>query len=517
MDLSSVLEKAYEVGKRVSSGRDTIGFTEFCEATLNFKLHDWQKIVTERLGRLDEEEGARIIIHAPPQYGKSIITSQRLPAWLMGRNPLRRVGLACYNISHASNFGDVVKNLMVSPEYDDIFPRVQMPRVASGESFALPARKSLSDGTMSWVAMGLLTGFVGRGFGPGDCLIIDDPYASPDQALSEATNEAVWRWWAHTAKVRVDAKANVVVFFHRYHEDDFAGRLIAEGGWEQYRFPAIADDGENDPTGRKEGELLSPMRTREFLETLRERDPQMFLGQFQGRPRPVEGAFIKREWLREESDPPKFHRVCRFWDLAVSTRTRGDYTAGALVGFSNDQTVWLLDMVRFRAEWPEACTMIATISEIDYARYREMGTDYCVGVERVAWQSPMIQDLFQKAIYQRVPLWPLRPERDKKARASGWVARAAHGKFAMLRNPVWNAQFVNEAVVFDGLGLTHDDQIDAVSGAYALLWALAGSPAESLKLKKYTPEWYDDILAKNRLPDEYVEPEDEDSSDETPL
>jgi len=445
--------------------------------------------------RLNTEEGARILLHAPPQFGKSIITSQRLPAWLFGMNPLRRVGLACYNISHAAGFGDVVKSLMQSPQYEDMFPLVGMPKVASGEKFVLPARKKLNDGTSSWVAMGLLTGFVGRGFGPGDCLIIDDPYSSPDSALSPSDNERVWRWWAQTAKVRVDPKANVVVFFHRYHEDDLAGRLAAEGGWEQYRFPAIADGGPNDPTGREIGEILSPMRTREYLEDLQTKDPQTFLGQFQGLPRPPEGAFIQRQWLKESYDVPRFRRVCRFWDLAAQSKQRNDFTAGALVGISDDHTVWLLDMVRFRAEWPEACEHIATVSEADFRRFRQEGVAYCVGVEKVAWMAPMIQDLFRKGIYQSVQLWPVKPDGDKKMRASGWVARASHDKFRILPNPSWTQAFISEAVCFDGLGLTHDDQIDAVSGAYSLLWQLAGEPHFEKEPAKYTREWYDRVVA----------------------
>ena len=513
MLLRESLDRHCRRAVRAVRGAPDITFTEFCERTLNFKLHDWQKIVTERLGRLKDERGARIVMHGPPQYGKSVITSQRLPAYLLGTNPLRRVGLACYNITHASGFGDVVKALMQSPEYDELFPAVGMPKVASGESFVLPARKALNDGTYSWVAMGLLTGFVGKGFGPGDCIIIDDPYASPDDAVSEAINERVWRWWAQTAKVRIDPLANVVVFFHRYHEDDFAGRLLAEGGWEHYRFPAIYDGPDGDPTGREMGELLSPMRSREYLLELRDRDPQTFLGQFQGRPRPPEGAFIQRPWLKEEPSPPKFRRVCRFWDLAAESKKRNDFTAGALVGIDESHTVWILDIARFRAEWPDACSTIAKITEDDYRKYRQVDTDYCVGVEKVAWQSPMIQDLFRLGIYQSVPLWPIRPDRDKKTRASGWVARAAHDKLRIVKSVAWNQDFINECVSFDGLGLAHDDQIDAVSGAYSLLWQLTGEVRVERKPAKYSKEWYEEIDRTGRLPDEYIDEGSEDDGE----
>lgn len=501
MRLEEAVE-AYSSRAKKLSRRAEVDFTAFCEKTLNFKLHDWQKIVTERLGRLKDEKGARIVMHGPPQYGKSVITSQRLPAYLLGTNPLRRVGLACYNISHASGFGEVVRDLMQSPEYDEMFPAVMMPKTASSEAFALPARKRLKDGTYSWVAMGLLTGFVGKGFGPGDCLIVDDPYASPDHAVSESVNESTWRWWAQTAKVRIDPEANVVVFFHRYHEDDFAGRLLAEGGWEYYRFPAIADGEPGDPTNRKVGELLSPMRTREYLDELMDRDPQTFLGMFQGLPRPPQGAFIKREWLQEGHHPPTFGRVCRFWDLAVGTKERNDYTCGALVGIDSEQNVWLLDMARFRMEWPDACRLIADITRSDYQKYKDVGTHYIVGVEKVAWQAPMLQDLFRMGIYNVVQLWPVKAVQDKKTRASGWVARARNGQFKYLKDPSWNQDFITEAVCFDGLGFGHDDQVDAVSGAYSLLWSTPGNMSVAISPPRYSKEWYEYIEKYNRFPDE---------------
>ena len=108
-----------------------------------------------------------------------------------------------------------------------------------------------------------------------NCLLVDDPYKAAEEAASLTINEKVWRWWSQTASVRIDPDANVIVMFHRYHNDDFAGRLLEERlpngkHWEYLRFPAIADenlDG-SDPTGRKEGELLSPMRPRKTEEPL---------------------------------------------------------------------------------------------------------------------------------------------------------------------------------------------------------------------------------------------------------
>lgn len=418
----------------------------------------------------------RILVHGPPQYGKSLPVSKRFPAYALGMRPLLRIVLAGYNLSHAKGFCEVVRDVMNGPEFLEMFPSPDsaVPRNASAEMFSTAARAELQDGQDSLTAVGLLSGFTGKG---ADLLIIDDPYASPDEARSEAVNERVWRWWSELAKVRIHDDTNVLVMFHRYHEDDFAGRLMAEGGWESYRFPAIADENEagDDPTGRTPGTLLSPMRSEAFLQEIQDRDPQVWLSQFQGRPRPPEGAFIRREWLKcvPTSAVPPLDQWVRFWDLATTAEQKGDYTSGALIGVGPDQTLYIRDVTRFRAEWPDACQIIADTAVRDELFCNEAGARYWVGLEKVAWMRPMSQDLFAQAPFRRIQLLELAPKGDKKERASGWVARAKYDRVRLVLGP-WNDVFIKEALAFEGLGLTHDDQVDSVSGGYQLVWDLRG-------------------------------------------
>jgi len=251
------------IWRRRSKKGKAPSFRAFFERTTSFKPHEWQeKHLCPLLERLVREKGLRILVHGPPQFGKSLPVSKRFPAYALGVNPLLRIVLAGYNVSHAKGFCEVVRDVMNGPEFREMFPSTDsfVPRNASAEMFSTAARAALQDGQDSLTAVGLLSGFTGKG---ADILIIDDPYASPDDARSEAVNERVWRWWSELAKVRIHDDTNVIVMFHRYHEDDFAGRLMAEGDWEYYRFPAIADENEtgDDPTGRVAGALLSPMRS----------------------------------------------------------------------------------------------------------------------------------------------------------------------------------------------------------------------------------------------------------------
>src|SRR5438067_1595581 len=149
-------------------------FLKFFNSTIAFEPHPWQKKhLCPLLQRLTEKKGVRVLIHGPPQYGKSLPVSKRFPAYALGVNPLLRIILAGYNVSHAKMFCEVVRDVMRGPEYRKMFPYegCQIPKTSSAEGFSTFARAALNDGQDSLTPVGLLSGFTGKG---ADILIIDD-------------------------------------------------------------------------------------------------------------------------------------------------------------------------------------------------------------------------------------------------------------------------------------------------------------------------------------------------------
>src|SRR5205823_1795397 len=121
--LSSLTEPEREQLDQLISTDGPPSLADFVRATVSFDLHPWQRDhlcpVMETLVR---DKGRRFLIHAPPQYGKSIIVSKRFPAWALGVNPLLRIVVAGYNETHAAAFTEVVREIMRSPEYLRMFP-----------------------------------------------------------------------------------------------------------------------------------------------------------------------------------------------------------------------------------------------------------------------------------------------------------------------------------------------------------------------------------------------------------
>jgi len=83
---------------------------------------------------------------------------------------------------------------------------------------------------------GVLTG---RG---ADVILIDDPL-KPTEAMSESRRAAVNDWFDGTLFSRLNDKIRgaIVVVMQRLHEDDLAGHVMSQGGWEVLSFPAIAE------------------------------------------------------------------------------------------------------------------------------------------------------------------------------------------------------------------------------------------------------------------------------------
>lgn len=403
------------------------------------------------------QQGQRLLIHGPPQYGKSIIISQRFPAYGLGIDPLHRFRVACYNISHAERFSKVNLDLMQELSYLEMFPNpgARVPKLCPADEWSTAARKARRDAQPSFKALGLGTGFTGMGV---DTLIVDDPYKNAQDARSEAINTTLWDWWTQVVLSRLNPATNVVVMFHRWWEGDFAGKLIEQGGWELMRFPAIADTGENDPTGRQPGELLSPRYPIEHLLKVKREQGTAFEALYQGRPYPAEGGMFKQGKIAFVDVAPVRARRVRRWDMAA-TEGAGDYTVGLLMAYA-DGMFYVEDVVRGQWETAERDRIIRETAERDKFRYGHGQ------VKTIGPQDPGSAGKdTARAFVKNLAGYSVETERetgDKVTRADPFSAQWNAGNVAVVRGP-WNEVYLNEMYAFPNG--RNDDQVDGSSGA----------------------------------------------------
>jgi predicted phage terminase large subunit-like protein len=456
-----------------------VSLREFVERTTNHILDPWQIDLCARLETLADLKGQRWLIHAPPQVGKSVILSQRFPAWLLTKNPTRRIKLACYNITQATRHGRIVRDLMQDAEFAKMFPdpSLRLPKIASAEEWSTAARLKTRDSQPSFKALGLQTGFVGQG---ASDLLIDDPYASPQDAYSQAVNGSTHAFWTDTSKPRLNDDTNVVVMFHRYTENDLAGFLMdtEPGKWQLIRYAAIADGDYihhatglhyPDPLGRDEGVFLSTRFSANWYAEKQE-NAAVWLSQFQGRPTAKEGSIFKVDRLLPVDAVPVNARQCRAWDLGASLK--GDFTAGVKVARDADGLFYVVDVARGQWLPDERNRTIKQAAEVDgrAVKVRLPQDPGQAGVDQAQTLTRLLAGFSVKA--ERVT-------GDKVTRADGAAAQVNAGNVRIVRG-AWNSAFIEELRGFP-LG-KNDDMTDAFADAFNEL-ALTGQSEQGKMLR----------------------------------
>lgn len=66
-----------------------------------YRWYRWNEHLAEVLSAWEQGEFRQLMVHAPPSMGKSELCSRKLPAYILRRDPTRRVGLTSYSLSLA--------------------------------------------------------------------------------------------------------------------------------------------------------------------------------------------------------------------------------------------------------------------------------------------------------------------------------------------------------------------------------------------------------------------------------
>jgi predicted phage terminase large subunit-like protein len=439
-----------------------------------------------------EEAVEIVVVSAPPQHGKSYITTETGPAWYIAKFPDRRVILTGYEANFAKGFSEKNRNKIEEAKLSGL--SIDPDHRAAGDWRLLGHP---SGGVISAGSGGPITG---KG---AHLMVIDDPVKNSEDALSETQRRKNWDWWLSTVKSRMRNDGVIFVIQTRWHEDDLAGRIIKNEKVFYLNIPALAfeghadadgvardpETGERDPLGRSPGAALCPaLHTKSKLEGRRDRadggndddgpgGALWFSCLYQGKPTILGAGILPGPYLRYEARRDGEHvlyslttksgvkkeatskEMIRFGtvDLAASTKTRADWTVFAYWGFTHDGDLLLLDITRSRMESPDHEEKL----RLWWARVQaEHGKGRFAGIENKTFGMSLIQSLMRSG---GMPVRPLEADTDKVARALAhagpWLAA---GRVYIPRTG-WADEFKKECQAFD-TG-THDDQVDVF--AYA--------------------------------------------------
>lgn len=410
--------------------------------------------IMEGLERLARGETRRLMLLLPPGSAKSTYASQLFPAWWMARNPEGAVVATSHTAALAEKFGRGVRSLL-----EEHAPRLRV-RICPD---ARAATRFVTKRGGEYFGIGVHGGVTGR---RADLAIIDDPVKSFADAESFSAREHLWEWFRSELVTRLKPGGRMVLVMTRWHQDDIAGRLIEQGGWDIIQLPALAVS--DDPLGRAPGEVLWP----DWEDAAGIAEKRAMLGErhfsalFQQAPMRDGGQVFDARKLRIVDEVPAGSAV-RAWDLAGTADGTGDpdWTVGVKLVRDASGGVFIDDVVRFRGTPGEVAERIRVSAIAD-------GKSVIVGLPQDPGQAGKSQVMFLTQMLSGFVVVATPETGTKTVRAMPIAAQISGGTVAM-RRASWNAALLDELSSFP-TG-RKDDQIDALARAFAMLLTTRGA------------------------------------------
>lgn len=464
----ALADAAQEVLRRRQARKTMGGFARYIFPDKQWEwFHDR---IFEGIDMLVDGEIKNLAVFMPPQHGKSTVVSHLAPAYIFGRTPTAKMVAASYGAQLAQRNSREVQRIIDDERYQRIFPETtlntQNIKTLSGswlrnvEIFEIVGHGGAYK--CSGVG-GSLTGFT------GDYGLIDDPYKDYAEGSSPTVRDSFWDWYVSVFSARLNKHSRQILIQTRWHPDDAWARIQETTGdyWHVISLPALCID-PNAPGEMREraGEALWPaLHDEASLEAKRKLNPHQFEALYQQEPRPREGGLFDRASIEGEgrenivyAAPENVARRVRRWDLAASTD--GDWTVGLLMSRA-DNTYFVEDVIRVRMHATERNALILETARRDREKYGHVQTiipeDPGAAGKEVA-----------EYLVRMLAGFPVKTDREtkrKEVRAEPFADQVRGGNVRLIRGP-WNEEFIAELSMFPG---THDDQVDAASGAFLRL------------------------------------------------
>jgi predicted phage terminase large subunit-like protein len=430
-------------------------------------------LLADKLTQVASGSVRRLIINVPPRSLKSICASVAFPAWVLGRDPAKRLICASYGQDLANKLARDTHTVMTSDWYQRAFDT----RLMANRSPIADYETTLRGGRMATSVGGVLTG---RG---GDILIIDDP-VKPDEALSESQRQLANNWFDNTLYSRLNNKATgaIVIIMQRLHLDDLVGHVLPKEDWEVVSLPAIAEEAESweyqdvflgtVQHRRAPGDVLHPAHEPlpSLLNTRNNIGEYAFSAQYQQTPVPLGGALVKQAWLsyyNPADKPARFDKILQSWDTASKVSEISDYSVCTTWGIK-DKSLYLLHALRKRLEYPDLKRLVVS-------HMNEWAAD-TVLIEDKASGIQLAQELSTHS-------WKIKGvkcEGDKVMRLMAQTAAIENGRVFFPKEAPWLRDYINELLAFPMA--KYDDQVDSTAQALKYV-ASYSEPARELKIR----------------------------------
>lgn len=391
--------------------------------------------IARELERIDSEGTVRLLISAPPRFGKSQLLTHFV-SWYLARNPGHSLAYASYASGLSKKQSKFAREYAIAAGLE-----------LSDEFTSLSRWETVQGG-------GLLATSVGGTFtGLGaNVLIIDDSVANREEAESAVMRDKVFDWATSTAFTRLESvRGSIVICQTRWHERDLIGRLLAEqpGVWTYINLPALDEAGES---------LWPEQWSADAL-----RHKRALVGSwdwnslYMGRPKPRGGALFRGDPVRYEHPEIAGRRIVLACDPAATDGNRSDYSVAialAVTGAGADLKADVLDVIRGRWQVPQLVKQLAQFQ-------KKWNASLAIESHGVGKAVPQ----FMRQMENQLRIVEVHVSGDKALRASPVADAWAEGRVRVPMEAPWLRDFLTEVLSFTGND-AHDDQVDALSLAW---------------------------------------------------
>lgn len=265
-------------------------------------------------------------------------SSRKLPAFMLGLNPDKKICIGSYAATIARDFNRDVQRIIDTPSYRELFPETYL----NGSNVVTMANTYLRNSdVIEMVGHKGSLRVVGRGGSltskTVDVSILDDVYKDYAEGNSPIVRNAAWKWYTTVVRTRLHNDSQELIVFTRWHDDDLIGRIeksgetvidikswddvknIPAGAWVRINFEGLKTGEPTEVDPREPGAALWDRRhSRAKLEGQRALDPVQFQCLYQGNPGSAEGRLYRNPFRTyvDKSEWGTFVRSGNYTDVA---------------------------------------------------------------------------------------------------------------------------------------------------------------------------------------------------------
>lgn len=313
-----------------------INFARYMQPDL--ALEPFHVVYYTLLDKFAHGEIKKMIVQMPPQHGKSEGSSRKLPAFMLGLDPDKKICIGSYAATIARDFNRDVQRIIDTPRYRELFPETYL----NGSNVVTMANTYLRNSdVIEMVGRKGSLRVVGRGGSltskTVDVSILDDVYKDYAEGNSPIVRNAAWKWYTTVVRTRLHNDSQELIVFTRWHDDDLIGRIeksgetvidikswddvkdIPAGAWVRINFEGLKTGEPTEIDPREPGAALWDRRhSRVKLEGQRALDPVQFQCLYQGNPGNAEGKLYRNPFRTyvDKSEWGTYVRSGNYTDVA---------------------------------------------------------------------------------------------------------------------------------------------------------------------------------------------------------